>query len=333
MKDFLVTLHLERIMRISGIVTALLFLLLYAAKLNAAEEYRIGSKDILSITFWQQPDLNTVVAVRHDGIISVPVIGEVSATGLTTAELASAIVDKMSFYNPNISQATVVVTQFNSRIAYVTGQVTNPATLTFEVFPNVWQAIQQAGGPTEAADLSRVKIIRGGTGKIETVDVERYLREGDLTGMPVLTNGDNVDVPRYALTSEEGIISRDFAGRKVFFIYGAVARPGIMNLDENMDVLDAIVLAGGPLPDAKLSKVRVISKADPYSQVAKIDMEKYSRNGYPARIPLKPEDTILVPRGTSFWGSILSVAGDVLPIIAATSSTIIAISAYNSRVR
>ena len=312
-----------------------LFIVLLSVALTggvAAEEYRIGAKDILTVTFWQQPDLSSTVTVRQDGKISLSVIGDIEVIGMTTAQLASEIVEKMSFYNPNISQATVVVTQYNSRGVYITGQIINPGRLTFEVFPNVWEAIQQAGGPTEDADLSRAKIIRGATGERENVDIEMYLRQGDLSGIPLLANNDNVDVPRFALISG-GAITRDLAGRKVFFIYGAVARPGVMNLDEGLDVLDAIILAGGPLPDAKLSDVRLISKADPYSQVTKIDIEKYSKEGYPARISIKPEDTIVVPRGTNTWGTILAVTRDLLPIIATTSATILAISAYNSRIR
>ncbi|MCP4631305.1 MAG: hypothetical protein GY855_00145 [candidate division Zixibacteria bacterium] len=311
-------------------VVIILFLAMTGGVIKA-DEYRIGPEDILSITFWQQPDLNTTITVRQDGKVSVPVIGEIVVAGKTTAELASDIVDKMSFYNPNISQSTVVVTQFNSRRVYLTGQVTTPGRLTFEVFPNVWEAIQQAGGPTETADLSRVKVISGETGKYEIVNVEKFLKEGDLTGIPLLFNNDNVDVPRYALTTNEGIIPRDFEGRKVFFIYGAVGDPGVMNLEEGMDVLDGIILAGGPITEANLKNVRIISKGEPYSQVTEVNVLEYSKNGYPARIPLKPEDTIVVPSGGSLWHSVLATIGDVLPIAATTSSIVIAISVYNSR--
>lgn len=316
----------------TNIIKALIFLIVVLSNTCQGGEYRIGPKDILSISFWQQPDLNTVVAVRQGGLVSIPVIGEIEAADKTTAELASDIVQRMSFYNPKISQATVVVTEYNSRVVYVTGQVLSPGRLSFEVFPNVWEAIQQAGGPTEEADLSRVKIVHGKTGKIETVNIEAYLKEGNLSELPVLSYDDNVDVPRYALAAG-GRLAGAIEGRKVYFIYGAVNNPGVMNLEEGIDILDAIVLAGGPTTDARLSEVRVISKANPYSQVTRVDIDKYSKDGYPARIPIKPEDTIVIPRGASTWGAVMSVIGDVLPIVAATSSTIIAISAYRDRNR
>ncbi|PJA28867.1 MAG: hypothetical protein CO189_03875 [candidate division Zixibacteria bacterium CG_4_9_14_3_um_filter_46_8] len=298
-----------------------------------AQDYQIGSDDVLVISFWQQPDLNNTVTVRQDGKITMPIIGEIIASGLTASQLASRIVEKMSFYSPNISQATVVVSGFNSRRVFVTGQVTSPGRLSFEVFPNLWEAIKQAGGPTEAADLSRVRIIRGDSGKIENIDLDNYLQKGNSSGIPLLSNNDNVDVPRYALSTEERIIPHDFEGRKVCFIYGAVARPGPLNLDSGMDVLEAIVLAGGPLPDAKLSNVRIIRKVNEFGEVTKVNIDRYSKYGQPPRIQLKSEDTVVVPRGRSFWGGFVSTMRDVLPIVVATSSTIIAISAYNDRGR
>ncbi|MBD3170669.1 MAG: hypothetical protein GF307_14390 [candidate division Zixibacteria bacterium] len=324
-------LSMENMMNSKVICTIVIALIALNIPQAGAEDYTVGAGDVLTLNFWQQPDLNTVVTVRQDGKIAVPVIGELTVEGMTTSEIADEVVDKMTFYNPNISQATVVVTEFNSRTVYVTGQVNNPGELNFEVFPNVWEAIQRAGGATEEADLSRVRLIRGDTGKIRTLDIEKYLREGDLTGIPKLSKNDNVDIPRYALTGGEGVIPRDFEGRKVFFVYGAVARPGVMNLDQGLDVLDAIVLAGGPTEGAKLSKVRVISKANPYSQVATVNLDQYSKQGLPARIPLKPEDTIVVPRGQGVWGSVYGVIREVLPIIATTSATILAIAAYNNR--
>jgi protein involved in polysaccharide export with SLBB domain len=295
------------------------------------EEYKVGAEDVLTITFWQQSDLNTTATVRQDGKIALPVIGEIVVAGLTTEEISRNIVDKMSYYNPNISQATVVVSQYNSRRVYVTGQVNSPQRLSFEVFGNVWEAIQMAGGPTEFGDLSRVQIVRADNGEIQTVNLEKLLKDGNLSAIPTLRKNDYVEVPRIPGVTEEGFIPGTFEGRNMVFVYGGVARPGFLSLDEGMDVLDAIVLSGGPTPDAKLDEVRIISKDEIYSQVIKVDLDKYSKKGYPSRILLKPEDTIYIPQGTSLWGKLLTPLRDVLPLVTAVTSTVVAISVYNIR--
>ncbi len=294
-----------------------------------AQDYEIGAGDVLEVTFWQQPELNTTVTVRQDGKISLPVVGELNAEGLTSTELSSSIVENISYYNPNISQANVVVREFNSRRVYITGQVVEPGRYAFEALPNLWDAIKEAGGPTEAADLSRVRIVRGQTGEIETVDLERYFNQGNYHEIPGVSSNDNIDVPRHALSTEEGIIPRDFEGRRICYVYGAVSEPGVFNLDKGMDALDAIVLAGGPLPEANMSSVKVIRQFDSYSQITDIDIKKYSEKGHPPRLLLKPEDTVMVPRRSSFWHSFLSTFGDFMPVIIATTSTIIAVDAIN----
>ena len=83
------------------------------------EGYKIGLEDLIRITFWQQPELNTTARVTQDGKINLPVIGEVQAGGLTTEELSKTILEKISFYNRSISQATVTVIEYNSQKIFI----------------------------------------------------------------------------------------------------------------------------------------------------------------------------------------------------------------------
>ena len=97
----------------------LLFLIMSNVHINA-QEYIIGPDDVLNITFWQQSELNTTVRVTKNGTINMPVIGTITASGMTPTALANKIVDKISIFNRNISQASVVVTTYGSKSIYVT---------------------------------------------------------------------------------------------------------------------------------------------------------------------------------------------------------------------
>lgn len=268
-----------------------------------AQEYEIGPEDVLSITFWQQPQLNTSALVSQSGTIVLPVIGSVTAAGLTPTKLAAKIVDRISVFNRNISQASVVVTEYGSKKVYVTGHVTRPGKYTFEVIPNLWKIISEAGGPSETAMLTQVKIIRGGVsdGKIITVDLTEFLEKGDISKLPPVYTGDMIKIPGISVPNADigvqapGGVTETQIEDDVIYIYGQVVRPGGYRFTRNMDLLEAIIIAGGPSSNAKLDEVRVITQGNPYSSVAIVDLEQYSKTGNPAPFLLNPGDTIFIP--------------------------------------
>jgi len=296
------------------------------------DQYRIGIDDILSISFWQEEgaDLNTVVRVTEDGMITLPVIGNIKADGYTTAELAKIIVDQISFYNPKISQATVIVTEYNSQTVVLTGAVNNPDEYHFERIPNLLDVIRQAGGAAPTADLSNVTIVRQVDGKVKVIDVDllEHLRDGDLSDIPVLIAKDLINVPEspYGLTSEM-LRGQIFKGKKIYYIYGAVNLPGIKTLSEDIELVDAIVDAGGVTANADLENVRVVLKDVRYSSVLNFNLKKYSETGQPARYSLHPEDTIIIPYRPeqSFLSRIpeIIVPALITAVITAITTTII----------
>jgi polysaccharide export outer membrane protein len=305
------------------IILTLGFLLSFPV-FSFSQEYRIGAEDVLSISFWQQPDLNSTLKVRQDGKISLPVIGEIMAAGLTPAELQKKIVEKISFYNKSISQATVVITEYNSQKVFVQGQVNRPGKYSFESIPNLWEVITEAGGPAEGADLSAVKIIRGGdeAGKTLRVNLAQALEKGDFTKLPKLKIGDTVEIPRSILSlgGERGAPAPSFTGRNVFYIYGQVARPTVYPLEGEIDLLDAIVLAGGPTPNANMKKVKVLIKGTTYSSVVEVNLEDFSSKGRPSRLQIHPEDTIVIPGKTSFLSRFWNFSRDLIPLSTAIIS-------------
>jgi polysaccharide export outer membrane protein len=292
-----------------------------------AEPYIIGYTDVLSVSFWQEPALDREVRVGEDGMITLPVIGTIKAVGLTASELARDIVKQMTFYQSPISQATVVVIEFNSRAVLVSGQVVAPARLSYEKIPDLWRVILDAGGPTNRADLSRVRIIRKVDDESRITDVDLYsiLGEGDIGRAPQLQPGDLINVPLspYGVSMELGEPPGD-KGKNIFFVLGSVAAPGVRSLEAGVDVLDAIALAGGPTTEADLSNVRVVMKGSGYSSIVRIDLKEYLENSSSPRYILNPEDTIVVPaRERSLFAKVLGTLGTILPVITATGTIIL----------
>lgn len=290
-----------------------------------AEEYVIGSGDVLLISYWQQPELDQEVTVRDDGKITLAVIGETQATGLTTSRLEQMIVERISRVNKNISQVVITVKEYRSREIFVGDQVVNPGLLYFETIPDLWEVIKLAGGPTEAADLSDVTVLRSaddGSGVIH-VDIAEILTTGDLERLPKLASGYSVTVPRLA----QGLLPERFTEstkrKKAFYIYGNVADPGRHAMESEIDLLEALVISGGPGSNADLSKVRIVSKGVDRPVVRVVNLERYGETGGPFRYRIQREDAIFVPtkkRGvfSGTWGvirDVLALGGGVASLI------------------
>jgi polysaccharide export outer membrane protein len=126
--------------------------------------YRIGPQDVLRIDVWKETEISRSVPVRPDGKISLPLLNDVQAAGLTSMELANVISEGLKKYITN-PQVTVSVTEINSRRVYVTGEVTRPG--AFPLLPNmtVLQALTSAGGFTQFARTKKIYVLRAEGGK------------------------------------------------------------------------------------------------------------------------------------------------------------------------
>lgn len=154
----------------------------------------IGPEDVLSIVFWRDKEMSTEVTVRPDGKISLPLLDEVQAAGLTPAELRADLVEesKRFFGNPNV---TVVVNQINSRKVFITGQVVKPGPYVITVPTTVLQLIAMAGGLKDFADSKNIMIVRHESGRTTSHvfnyrEIRRNLRQNI-----ELKPGDTVVVP------------------------------------------------------------------------------------------------------------------------------------------
>ena len=122
--------------------------------------YAIGLGDVLEVSVWKNPELTVTVPVRPDGRISVPLLGDVQAAGMTPLALKQTLTDGYKEYvtAPGVS---VVVKEIHSRKIYVTGEVAHPGTYDLEPRGKLMQALALAGGLTPYAK-GRVVVLRDG---------------------------------------------------------------------------------------------------------------------------------------------------------------------------
>jgi polysaccharide biosynthesis/export protein len=126
--------------------------------------YVIGPEDVLQIVFWRDKDMTTEAVVRPDGRISLPLLSEIAAAGLTPGELHDRILDVSKRYveDPNL---TIVVKQINSRRVFITGEVNKPGPYPLTQPTTVLHLIALAGGLKDFAKSNKIVVVRIENGK------------------------------------------------------------------------------------------------------------------------------------------------------------------------
>lgn len=127
-------------------------------------EYKIGPQDVLRIDVWKEPEISRTIPVRPDGKISLPLLNDVQATGLTPMQLAGSIRDGLTKFISG-PQVTVTVTEINSRRVFLTGEVARPGALALLPNMTVLQALSSGGGFTQFAKLKNIYVLRIESGK------------------------------------------------------------------------------------------------------------------------------------------------------------------------
>jgi polysaccharide export outer membrane protein len=158
--------------------------------------YIIGPEDHLSVVFWRDKDLSADVVVRPDGKISLPLLNDVVAGGLTPEELRRSITEEAKRYVEDPT-ASVIVREINSRKVFVTGLVVKPGIYSLAGPTTVLQLLATAGGLQEYADKEKIVVLRRSNGtelayKFNYKDVVRQKNPGQNIE---LKPGDTVVVP------------------------------------------------------------------------------------------------------------------------------------------
>lgn len=161
-----------------------------------SETYVIGPEDVLYIHVWKEDHLSRTVPVRRDGMISLPLIDEVKAEGLTPLQLKEKLAGRFKEFmeNPNI---TVMVMEANSFKVYITGQVRNPGVYRLRTETSLLQMISLAGGFTDWANQKKILIIRKEAGKEKRIIVnyKKIVKGEDSESNLILKAGDTIIVP------------------------------------------------------------------------------------------------------------------------------------------
>jgi len=159
-------------------------------------DYVIGPEDVLGIVFWRDEDMTGDVTVRPDGMVTLPLIGDMHAAGLTPEALRDQVQKSASKYlqDPNV---TVVVRTINSRKVFVTGEVKTPGGYPLTGPRTVMQLIAMAGGLTEYADAKNITVMRTEQGKQQSFKFNyKDVAQGKRLDQNIqLKPGDTVVVP------------------------------------------------------------------------------------------------------------------------------------------
>lgn len=164
---------------------------------DVPEDYVMGPDDVLAVLFWREKDMSVdQVVIRPDGMVTLPLLNDVKASGLTPDQFRETVMKEATQYieDPNV---TVVVKQINSRKVYVTGQVLKAGSFPLTSPTTVMQALAMAGGPSEYAKLNDIVVMRTVAGKTQTqkFNYKDVIKGKKLEQNILLKPGDTVVVP------------------------------------------------------------------------------------------------------------------------------------------
>jgi len=157
--------------------------------------YIIGGDDVLSVHVWKEPDLTTTLPVRADGMISLPLLNDVKAAGLTPMQLAADITDRLKKYLSD-PRVTVTVTQMTSQRIYAMGEVMHPGTIVLLPDMTVLQALATCGF-SQFTNTKGIYVLRTENGAQKKIPVpyKKLIKGEAMNQNLVLKPGDTIVVP------------------------------------------------------------------------------------------------------------------------------------------
>jgi polysaccharide export outer membrane protein len=249
---------------------------------GATREYVIGVADVVAISVLDNRDLDAVVGVAPGGKISLPLIGEMQAAGLTAAELTKQLTHE---YAKKIKspQVTVSLREVNSYRFYFVGRVAKPGMYTSRSEVTLLQAISMAGGILDGVDLSQAYVARG-TQRVP-VDFVRLMRQGDLTQNITLNPDDTIVLPDNP--------------QHVIYVMGEVKQPGMLAFvkERNWTATKAVAAVGGFTQFAGRARSYIIREDGGKKLTIPVDFNDLMKNPEAGKdVPLSPGDILVIPQ-------------------------------------
>ncbi len=266
----------------------------------SAEGYVIGEEDMIQISVWGNADLSVTVPVRPDGMLSMPLVGDIKASGLTPLELKKSLEKELGRY-VKAPVVSVIVTAINSFKVYIFGdgasKVLLPAAsapggaapsggtsssgqITLRRHTTLLQLLAQLGSLSEI-DLGNAYLLRDGT-KLP-VNFEQLMKSGDYSQDVALQANDVIYLPG-------GYTNR-------IRVTGAVRTPGSIPYAEGMTALDAVLSAGGFTEFASQNDVLVVRKEGKEATKINVRLKDVMNGKNSKNVLLKPGDIVMVQTG------------------------------------
>ena len=166
-----------------------------SAIINSAHDYKIGPEDLLDISVWKNPELSRTVPVRPDGKVSLPLVNDIQASGLTPTALRQQLIDRLSEFIPS-PEVAVIVREVHSMKVAVVGAVKTPGRYELKSAATVLEMIALAQGFTDFASRDRVVILRQENGETKRIPFNyRKVSAGDEQANLIVQSGDIIVVP------------------------------------------------------------------------------------------------------------------------------------------
>jgi polysaccharide export outer membrane protein len=249
------------------------------------EDYKLAARDQLAVVVFGQKDLTRTVRVSQSGTITLPLLGEVQAAGLSPSELEARIEDGLRGRDLVNPKATVTVSEFGGRQFAVMGAVNQPGAFALKAnHTTVMVALSEAKGVKDGAD--RIAYVlrahpRVGEPQPVTVDLEALLRRGDPGHNVVVEPGDSIYVPE----------------ANTYYVAGEVEKRGAFKLRRDTSLSRALTEAGGVAKRGATGDIRVIRTlpTGAKQELGPFDLDKVMGGDRRQDIALQPQDVVVVP--------------------------------------
>ena len=282
-----------------------LSLLLLLCAFAVVQGRAIKAGDVLEITVKGNEVLSAKVTVRDDGTLDYPLLMDRPVIGMSVQNLMDILTLAVAKMDPANMVVVNLLTEFKLKVN-VLGQVQKPGQLIIDKGASLQELLLNAGGVTEFSDVGNIKLIRKGEvfEDAKTIDLDKFLSEGDLSALPDVQNGDTYIVLKLKESRNVKVL-------------GAVNRPGFYQTYPNANVFDLIQVAGGQQENADLTKVRHISTIDGKRVDTVVDLRRFWEElGDTENIPkVREGDMIIVYKKTVTWSVFMGWVRDAVTLL------------------
>jgi len=274
--------------------------------------YLLGPGDVLSIKVWRRPELNNeAMVVSPDGTISVARIGLISVNKRSLEDVTAEVAQKLArlYESPEVH---IVISEYNNNKAFVLGRVVKPGVVRFPGNGTLLEALALAGGlPYQGKEtfLTKCAIIRGND-LVIWIDLRDLLQNGNMALNCAIQNNDVIFIP----AAEEAMV----------YLMGEVAKPGPIQIRPGINLVDAIMRAGGFTVHANLEQVYLIRRGPDQGTVRQINLGRMLENAqFAENFSLQDEDIIyLSPKGLHKFRYLMEEILPALQVLFLTNSAL-----------